>query len=83
MTLRENLLTVADTYCSLTGLSQARVSTLALSGGRRLASIEAGGDIGTEGYERVMQWFSDRWPDTAEWPEGVPRPDPAIAEVTQ
>ncbi|HEV7251475.1 MAG TPA: hypothetical protein VGN93_31240 [Shinella sp.] len=83
MTLRENLISVADSYCSLTGLSKARVSTLVLSGGRRLAVIEAGGDIGTEGYERAMQWFSDRWPEEAEWPEGIPRPERSIAEAAE
>ena len=26
-------------------------------------------------YERAMQWFSDRWPEKAEWPEGITRQD--------
>lgn len=51
-----------------------------LSGGRRLAMIEAGGDIGTERFERAMQWFSDNWPAEADWPKDVPRPDPTKAE---
>ena len=27
-------------------------------------------------YERVVQWFSDYWPDDLEWPADIPRPAP-------
>ena len=26
-------------------------------------------------YDEVMQWFSDHWPDGADWPETVARPE--------
>lgn len=77
MTLREQLLMIVDIYCAATERSEARVSTQLLSGGRRLQQIRDGGDIGTMGFERAMQWFSDNWPVTVEWPHDVPRPVPA------
>lgn len=74
MNLRTQLLTVSDLYCTAAGVSRSRVSTIVLSGGRRLDRIEGGGDVSTATFERAMQWFSDNWPEAADWPSGVSRP---------
>lgn len=74
MTLRDQLLLTADAYCAFTGMSRSRLSTILLSGGKRLDMIRAGGDIGTARYESAMLWLSANWPDGLQWPEGVPRP---------
>lgn len=78
MTLLEQLLAVTDAFCAATGLSEARVSTRVFSGGRRIQQIRDGGDVGTMSFERAMRWFSENWPEGAEWPAGVPRPEAEI-----
>jgi hypothetical protein len=74
MTLRDQLLLTSDAYCAFTGMSRSRLSTILLSGGKRLDMIRAGGDIGTARYESAMLWLSENWPSDLRWPEGVPRP---------
>ncbi len=74
MTLRDQLILVFETYCRATGRSEARISTQVLSGGKRILQIRDGGDIGTIGFERAMQWFSDHWPDDVVWPDEIQRP---------
>ncbi len=74
MTLRDQLLLTSDAYCAFSGMSRSRLSTILLSGGKRLDMIRAGGDIGTARYESAMLWLSANWPDGLEWPRDVPRP---------
>jgi hypothetical protein len=74
MTLREQLIMTSDGYCAFTGMSRSRLSTILLSGGKRLDMIHAGGDIGTARYESAMSWLSENWPAGLDWPDGVPRP---------
>jgi hypothetical protein len=82
MKLRDQLILTADAYCRETGMSRSRLSTILLSGGKRLDMIEGGGDIGTERFESAMRWLSDNWPADTAWPNEVVRPDvlPEAAE---
>jgi hypothetical protein len=77
MNLVSRLLTVADAFGVSRGLSPSRVSTLAFGDGKVIARLRDGRDVTTNRYEAAMQWFSDHWPETAEWPDGVMRPTPA------
>ncbi|AXS42486.1 hypothetical protein D1F64_06600 [Breoghania sp. L-A4] len=74
MTLRTKLLHIADAFADTRRLSRSRVSTLSLDQGSKLDQIANGADISTGRYERAMSWFSNNWPDGAEWPEEVSRP---------
>ncbi|MBD9390154.1 hypothetical protein IB237_23415 [Agrobacterium sp. AGB01] len=78
MTLREQLLKTVELYCLHATISEARVSTLIFSGGRRIQQIRDGGDVGTMGFEKAMKWFADHWPEKLDWPEGVDRPKPVL-----
>lgn len=42
--------------------------------GKVLDNLADGKDITIGRFERAMRWFSDNWPDGAEWPADVPRP---------
>lgn len=75
----DTLLLVAEAYASARSLSESRVSTLAFGEGTRLKHIREGGDMGARRVQRGLQWFSDNWPDGAEWPASVPRPAPTTA----
>jgi hypothetical protein len=74
MTMREQIVLVADHYATLMGIGRKRVSTIVLSRGSKLDDIAQGGDLTTQIYERAMLFFSRNWPADAEWPEGVDRP---------
>lgn len=74
MTLREQLLIVADRYAEASGIGRKRVSTLVLNGGGKLDAIAQGRDLTTGSFERAMLWFSDNWPSTVSWPQGIARP---------
>lgn len=72
--LRDQLITVADSYAAARSLSRARVSTIVFNAGHALDRIAAGRDLATGNFERAMRWFSDNWPEGAAWPDEVPRP---------
>jgi hypothetical protein len=73
-TLRNHLISVANTFAAARGLSRSRVSTIVFNSGMVLDRLTAGRDLTTGNYERAMQWFSDNWPEGAVWPADVPRP---------
>jgi hypothetical protein len=72
--LRTQLIAVADAYAAHRGLSRSRVSTIVFNAGAALDRVASGRDLNTGNWERAMRWFSDNWPDGAEWPDEVPRP---------
>jgi hypothetical protein len=76
----EELLTIARAYGEAEGVPLSTVSSRALDDGKKLRALEAGADINVGRLERAMQWFSDKWPDGAAWPDGVSRPARAVAE---
>lgn len=75
MTLVEQLLAVTDAFGRARSLRPSRVSVLLFNDGKRLPAIRAGGDLRTAGFERAMAWLSANWPEGAEWPPEVPRPE--------
>lgn len=77
MRMRDQIICVADVYGRAMGIGRKRISTIVLKRGSKLDQIAKGRDLMTEIFERAMQWFSDNWPDGAEWPRDVPRPSPS------
>ena len=79
MNMHSQLLAVFDGYRAATELSASRVSTILFGSGARIDALREGrSDVGTRTWERAMQWFSDHWPEAADWPEGVERPMSAV-----
>lgn len=81
MPLKNQLLRVAQVYAEAMGTkgrdglpSLSGISTRIFGDGKTFARISSGGDLTTGSWERAMRWFSDNWPDAAEWPEQVSRP---------
>lgn len=72
--LRDKLICVADAYATARGLSRSRVSTIVFNAGMALDRIASGRDLNTGNWERAMRWFSENWPEGAEWPVAVERP---------
>lgn len=81
MTLKDQLLHVAHLYAVAVG-SRGRDGQPSLSSpsmrvfgdGKTFARIAAGGDLTTGNFERAMRWFSENWPEGADWPSEVERP---------
>lgn len=78
MNMRRQIVVVTDSYCSETGMSRARLSTLLFNAGARLDAIASGRDLNTGTFERAMQWLSDNWPPGLAWPADVERPAPKM-----
>lgn len=70
----DQLLTLARTYAAAEGIELSTVSSRVFNDGKKLAAIEAGGDLYSSRLEAAMQWFSDRWPEATEWPADLRRP---------
>jgi hypothetical protein len=79
----EQLLAVASAYEQATGLEPTTVSWRVFGDSKKLAAIRAGADIQVRRHEKAMHWFAENWPEGAEWPEGILRPDltgPALSD---
>lgn len=76
LSLKGALLAVATAYSTATGLQMKTVSWKAFGDSNRLPTMfETDADITTGRFESSMQWFSENWPEDAEWPTGsYPRP---------
>jgi len=44
--------------------------------GDTISRLSKGHDLTTRRANRFGQWFSDHWPEGAEWPSDIPRPAP-------
>lgn len=80
--MRARLVGVARAYAKATDLELSSVGMYALRDGRFFERIKPknGGKFGMDTYDRAMQWFSDRWPEHAKWPDGTPRPAPTAKD---
>ena len=78
MTQREALITLVKTLTAHQGVTHYAISTRASGKGDFFKKmIERGYDCRTRTAERLMQWFSDQWPDSElDWPADIPRPSP-------
>lgn len=77
LTLKDRLISVASGFAKARGLSESRVSTMAFGDGKVIDRLRNGSDLTTSRYEASMLWFHENWPDGAEWPNEVMRPEVA------
>ena len=70
----ENLLLVAETWSRCRGYQLSTVSLYMGGSGDTLLRLQRGGDLTSRRLAGYMQFFSDNWPDNAEWPSNVERP---------
>lgn len=74
-TLRLQLLDLADRFARATGSTLPTIGKQALNDNTffgRLANPKLSFNVRT--YDRVVKWFSERWPGDAEWPASILRP---------
>jgi hypothetical protein len=73
--LKDHLRRCATAYAEIRGIALPTVGRLAAGDWRffdRLADGER--SFTARKYDEVTSWFSDNWPASASWPDGVPRP---------
>lgn len=71
------LLRTAELFARATGRSITTVSRLATGSGLTVRRLAEGKGITTHRSARVLQWFSDHWPEDLAWPIDIPRPAPS------
>lgn len=79
----ESLLAVARAYASTEGLDLSQVSWRCCGDTKKLGALERGADIQVKRLERTLQWFSDHWPASCDWPGNVPRPALSVNEACE
>lgn len=79
---KQTIIQLADAYAGHTGLMISTISTYAADDGKWLINLRKEDVSCTfRKAERVLQWFSDRWPSDLEWPVDIPRPPKSKQEA--
>lgn len=84
--MRSDIITLASRYIETCGrqVSIDRISTVVFGSGTKMRRMIAGtSEVMADVGERAIQWFSDHWPDAAEWPADIPRPAPTNPTHTE
>lgn len=76
-TARLNIMAVIAAYCDHTGLKRTALSGLLTNDNTFIGRVDKGAGFTVSIYDRVMGSLSALWPDDLDWPEDVPRPEPA------
>jgi hypothetical protein len=74
--LKAHMVKVGTRFSVATGLASSTVGMRVARDGRFFDRLTDGRGFTVKTYDNVLQWFSDHWPDNAEWPRDVPRPEP-------
>lgn len=77
------LIDLSNRYCVATERTRSAVSKRVFNDGKVLDKLAAGGDLTTSRYQMALLWFSENWPENAEWPTGIPRPERAAASYPE
>lgn len=73
----KSIMRLCELYGAQRGLALSTVSTYAAAAGDFYARLKRGHDLTTRRAARVVQWFSDNWPEDTEWPSDIQRPLPS------
>ena len=79
----DDLLALARIYSATTRLSLSTIGNHALNNGRFFQRLLQGEGCTVRNYNRVLQWFSDHWPEGLAWPQDIPRPEPSADSGSQ
>lgn len=77
--LEISLVRLGEIYAAHRQISPSRVGFLAADDGKFFQRLNSGKTCTLRTANRVLQWFSDNWPEHLEWPPDVPRPEPTPA----
>lgn len=69
-----HLISLADEYLRATGTKDVTLSFWVFNDSKKLTSLRAGSDITLGRFNAALRWFSEHWPENANWPDEVARP---------
>ena len=72
----KDIVSLASTYAESQGLTLSTVATYSSGSGRTFGRLLDGQSITLSRLQKILQWFSDRWPADLPWPSDIPRPTP-------
>ena len=75
------LILLSDVYCAATAKTRIALSKRVFNDGKVIDKLCDGGDLTTTRHQMALRWFSDNWPEGAEWPSDVSRPVSAGEEA--
>lgn len=78
----EDFAGLIQAYAAAKGWAQTYASRRATGSGDTLDRIAGGGSLTLQRARAILQTISDGWPDDAEWPAGIERPEPTKREST-
>jgi hypothetical protein len=70
-----HLLAVIDAYRNATGVEDTTVSYRVFDDSKKIAALRSGSDLTTSRFNAALAWFASHWPDGAQWPVDVVRPE--------
>jgi hypothetical protein len=74
-----DLCLLADTYCALTGKSQAALIDEMGVNDKLFRRLAAGMGCHSDTLMQASRWFIENWPEGAAWPTTICRPEPREA----
>lgn len=81
-TLRTNLIDLAHRFEMATRVSLPTIGKRALNDNTVFSRLEAAKiGFGIRTYDKLVAWFSENWPEGAEWPANVERMTTAASAV--
>ncbi|TIS37544.1 hypothetical protein [Mesorhizobium sp.] len=72
--LIRHLLTLLDNFRAKKALQESTIGRLCAADGEFFPRLREGKTFTARKYDAVVEWFSDNWPEGAEWPDSVLRP---------
>ena len=73
----ESLLRLLDIASRHSRQTAGTLGRLASGSGDFVPRLRRGHDITSRRAAKVCRWLSDHWPEGAEWPADIPRPEPS------
>lgn len=73
-TLKQILFDLAEAYTAATEVSAATIGKRALNDNTFFARVAEGATFTAKTFDKLVQWFSENWPEGAVWPSNVERP---------
>ena len=77
--LRSNLVLLTERFADATGLKASTVLARAANDARFLDRTAGGKTFTIRVYDNALVWFADNWPPNANWPDAIPKPEPAAS----
>lgn len=73
----QHLVALAAALAAHQGVTHWAISMRVAGKGDQIDRLVRGTDVRVATYVKLLRRFSEVWPADLDWPEGVPRPDPA------